>query len=137
MITALMIGDMSTVAQTAVDYGFALVLCIGLLLYIYRKQQKLDDKSDAREAQAHDRELDHRKYIEALKNEICENTRTTKEVVFEINHTIGNTNQKIADLGGDIKTIKNDVKAIKENTVEIRKGVQSFDDVFAVEEEKR
>lgn len=113
-------AELTTVGNAIVDYGFPLVLSIFLIWYVYKNQRELNVENKAREKLSYERELEHRKFIDSLKNDLnriaCENNT----IVKSINQDVDNVHGKIVNLGHDIDTIKVDVQSIKKDVDHIR-----------------
>lgn len=107
--------DIATLVQTAGQYGFPLVLCIVLLVYVYKKQQILDNKSDKRETE-------YRQFIDSMKNDLCGIARENNQIVKEINEDVDTLHEKITGLGTEVDLIKGDVKIIRKDIAEMRNG---------------
>ena len=107
-------------AEAVIEYGFPLVLSIILIWYVYKNQLRIEVRNDKREQQSYDREVEHRKFIEALKNDLqrvaCENNN----IVREINQDVDTVHAKIVNLGHDVDSIKVDVRDIKKDVDHIR-----------------
>lgn len=80
--------EFTTFAQLAGQYGFPLVLCIFLIVYVFKSQKCQDTKTDARETKAAEREANYQKYIDTLKNQIlttaCDNNNIVKTISGDV-----------------------------------------------------
>ena len=112
--------ELTAVGNAIVEYGFPLILSIFLIWYVYKNQRELNAENKSREKLSYERELDHRKFIDSLKNDLnriaCENNT----IVKSINQDVDNVHGKIVNLGHDIDTIKGDVQSIKKDVDHIR-----------------
>ena len=112
--------ELTALGEAIVEYGFPLILSIFLIWYVYKNQKELNLENKEREKLSYERELDHRKFIDSLKNDLhriaCENNT----IVKSINQDVDNVHGKIVNLGHDIDTIKVDVQSIKKDVDHIR-----------------
>ena len=112
--------ELTAVGNAIVEYGFPLVLSIFLIWYVYKNQRELNAENKSREKLSYERELDHRKFIDSLKNDLnriaCENN----QIVKAINQDVDNVHGKIVNLGHDVDAIKTDVQSIKKDVDHIR-----------------
>ena len=122
--------DTASLTRMAAEYGFPFVLCIALLIYVYKNQEKLDKKSDTREQKADQREMDYKKYIEALKDDLCKTARDNNQIIIEINQDVDTLHQKLTGLGGEVDAIKADVRTIKQDVLEIKTDVRHIDNAM-------
>jgi adenosyl cobinamide kinase/adenosyl cobinamide phosphate guanylyltransferase len=99
--------------KAASEYGLPLVLCIGLIIYVYRKQTKLDIKTEQRE-QA------YQGFIVTLNNTIAANTCESILVSKKICSDVEDVHDKLLEVREDIGLIKSDVITIKDDVQSIK-----------------
>ena len=112
--------ELTALGEAIVEYGFPLVLSIFLIWYVYKNQKELNAENKAREKLSYERELEHRKFIDSLKNDLSRIACENNHIVRAINKDVDAVHGKIVSLGHDVDTIKLDVQTIKKDVDHIR-----------------
>lgn len=124
--------EIGVAAKAVTEYGVLLVLCILLIRYVYKQQMHLNLKADEREKIAYERELEHRQFIDALKNDLrlvaCDNNR----IVTKIDGDVDKLHVKMVGLGTDIDHMKVTVGEIKAGMGEIKTGVDHIQNTMVI-----
>ena len=115
--------EIGAIAKAITEYGVLLVLVLLLFKYVYDNQKRLDEKSDLREAQSYQRELEHRAFIEVLQNDIkvtaCENNVIVRQITSDVDGLHG----KMVSLGAAVDNVNTCVKEVKENVFDVNVNV--------------
>lgn len=114
------IGIMTSFAEAVVKFGFPLILSIFLIWYVYKNQRELNVENKKRETIAYEREIEHRGFIDSLKNDLSCIARENNDIVKIINRDVDTVHNKIIGLGNSIDNIKMDVQTIRGNVDHIR-----------------
>lgn len=94
------------------QYGFPLVLCLILLIYVYRHQRELDIKSDLRES-------NYNKLIVELQDKIGCKADENNQFLKKVNGDIEILDSKIITIGDKVSNIDKKVDKIDRKVDEL------------------
>lgn len=124
--------EIGAAAKAVTEYGVLLILCVVLFKYVYTNQKRLDAKSDEREKIAYERELEHRTFIDTLKNDIKMTACANNVIVTKIDADVDKLHGKMTGLGADIDHMKVTVGEIKAGMTEIKTGVDHIQNTMVI-----
>lgn len=119
--------DVTQIGQVATEYGIGMAMFLGLLVWVFKKQAKLDEA-------AHKREEDHHKYMDALKEEIYAIACKNHTIVRTISDDVDMLHDKMTGLSTEVEKVRVGVDDIQksvhhiQNTMVIKSAKQSEDD---------
>lgn len=94
------------------QYGFPLVLCLILLIYVYKHQREADIKTDLREA-------DYKRFIQEIQSNIGCRVNENNQFLKKVNGDIETLDSKIINIGDKVSNIDKKVDKIDRKVDEL------------------